>query len=82
MIILLLIFDLKGRSVSLIKDKPKHKLVHLQIEFDELGQTIGNNRFEFTTYCGVTVRTRISILKQWNEVPQPEIDELWLNIKV
>ncbi|CAI9302872.1 unnamed protein product [Lactuca saligna] len=71
----------KGRSVSLIKDKPKHKLVHLQIEFNELGQTIGNNRFEFTTYCGVTVRTRISILKQWNEVPQPEIDELWLNIK-
>ncbi|CAH1426433.1 unnamed protein product [Lactuca virosa] len=44
-------------------------------------QTIGNNIFEFTTYCGVTVRTRISILKQWNEVPQPEIDELWLNIK-
>ncbi|KAL4561270.1 hypothetical protein LXL04_033434 [Taraxacum kok-saghyz] len=71
----------KKRSVSMIKEKPKHKLVNLHIEFNELGQAIGKNRFEFTTYCGVTVKTRISILQCWNEVSEAEIDELWLNIK-
>ncbi|KAL4575120.1 hypothetical protein LXL04_021961 [Taraxacum kok-saghyz] len=71
----------KKRSVSMIKEKPKHKLVNLHIEFNELGEAIGKNRFEFTTYCGVTVKTRISILQCWNEVSEAEIDELWLNIK-
>lgn len=72
----------KKRSVSLIKEKPKHKLANLRIDFDECGRTIGKNRFEFTTYCGVTVRTRIDISKSWKEISQDEIDELWLNIKV
>ncbi|CAI9284343.1 unnamed protein product [Lactuca saligna] len=63
------------------KGKPKNK-GDLEIEFDELGQNIGETQSQFSNYCGVMVRTRISILiLRWDEVPKAEIDELWLNIK-
>ncbi|CAH1430846.1 unnamed protein product [Lactuca virosa] len=56
--------------------------VDLEIEFDELGKNIGATQSHFSNYCGVMVRTRISIvILRWDEVPKAEIDELWLNIK-
>ncbi|CAI9296522.1 unnamed protein product [Lactuca saligna] len=71
----------KKRSVTLIRGNLKNK-GDLEIEFDELGQNIGETQSQFSNYCGVMVRTRISILiLRWDEVPKAEIDELWLNIK-
>nr|KAJ0214647.1 hypothetical protein LSAT_V11C400186960 [Lactuca sativa] len=71
----------KKRSVTLIRGNPRNK-VDLEIEFDELGQNIGATQSQFSNYCGVMVRTRISILiLRWDEVPKAEVDELWLNIK-
>ncbi|CAH1412345.1 unnamed protein product [Lactuca virosa] len=71
----------RKKSVTLIRGNPKNK-VDLEIEFDELGQNIGATQSQFRNYCGVMVRTRISILiLRWDEVPKAEIYELWLNIK-
>ncbi|CAH1417330.1 unnamed protein product [Lactuca virosa] len=71
----------KKRSVTLIRGNLKNK-GDLEIEFDELGQNIGETQSQFSNYCGVMVRTRISILILcWDEVPKAEIDELWLNTK-
>ncbi|KAI3510158.1 hypothetical protein L1887_25689 [Cichorium endivia] len=71
----------KKRSVTLIRENPQNK-AELKFDFDELGQNIGATQHQFSNYCGVMVRTRISILiLRWDEVPKTELDELWLNIK-
>lgn len=73
----------KKRSVTLIKEKSKEKLAKLHVEFNEKGQAIGVNQAEFTSYCGVVTRSRIDILiDSWDKVPKPQLDQLWLNIKV
>lgn len=72
----------KKRSVTLIRGNPRNK-VDLEIEFDELGQNIGASQSQFSNYCEVMVRTRISIhILRWDEVLKTEINELLSNIKV
>lgn len=72
----------KKRSVTLIREHFKSN-AELQVEFDERGQNIGANQSQFSNYCGVMVKTSISILiSSWDQVPKSEKDELWLNIKV
>ncbi|CAH1414804.1 unnamed protein product [Lactuca virosa] len=70
------------RSVTLIREKTKEKLAAMHVDFDKHNRAIGEYQPKFASYCGVTARSRISILKEsWDKVSKSELHDLWLDIK-
>ena len=71
------------RSATLIREKTKEKLAAMHVDFDNHNRAIREYQPKFASYCGVTARSRISILKEsWDKVPKLELHDLWLDIKV
>ncbi|GJX57683.1 hypothetical protein Tco_0287580 [Tanacetum coccineum] len=68
----------KKRGINKVKDLP----VGESVRFNKLGAAIGEYQRTFTSYCGNTVRSNISILKpNWHKIDEEEKELLWQDIK-
>ncbi|KAJ8630079.1 hypothetical protein MRB53_023402 [Persea americana] len=69
------------RGIKLLNKRPDDKLVG---DFNTDDQPIGENARDFSTLCGIVVRTPgIAPLrvKKWAEIPEQAKDKLWKNIQ-
>lgn len=69
----------KSKKVSKIKDNEER----IKINYNDVGQPIGEGKTDLATYCGITVKCLVKVTyPTWHKVPESIKKNLWSAIQV